>query len=372
MAKYNILTDKVNTYFTNNKITIASAIPTTGSYVKGDVLISSSPSRIFGWICTASGTPGTWTELKSALDLTGDVNTHNHDSRYYLKADVDKKFLPLTGGELTGHLTMANAKNLYGKTVAEVATTTGTVASGTSIKLISYDSSHNFTLGSGIYDNRITTGATMISGGSNMYMRVSNPEGEFRFSLDGKNVGTINKTGFIGNSSTATTLATARTINGTSFNGSANITTANWGTARNITIGSSSKSVNGSGNVSWSLSDIGAAPASHGHKLNEITGGNTASTAIGTVYMNNSATEHVGRVSCYHNDDNKADYTSIALYNTKDSSSETYLNLYSDYILASKPIHSNGKYIQLSGKKLYMQSSSPGAIGAGNVWIKCG
>lgn len=39
-----------------------------------------------------------------------------------------------------------------------------------------------------------------------------------------------------GNASTATTLQTSRSINGTSFNGSTNITTANQGTARNITI----------------------------------------------------------------------------------------------------------------------------------------
>lgn len=62
-----------------------------------------------------------------------------------------------------------------------------------------------------------------------------------------------------GNATTATTLQTTRTINGTNFNGSANITTANWGTARNITIGNTAKSVNGSGNISWSLSEIGAA-----------------------------------------------------------------------------------------------------------------
>ncbi|ALY07147.1 hypothetical protein VmeM32_00161 [Vibrio phage vB_VmeM-32] len=61
-----------------------------------------------------------------------------------------------------------------------------------------------------------------------------------------------------GNATTATTLQTARTINGTSFNGSANITTANWGTARNITIGNTAKSVNGSSNVSWTLDEIGA------------------------------------------------------------------------------------------------------------------
>jgi hypothetical protein len=61
-----------------------------------------------------------------------------------------------------------------------------------------------------------------------------------------------------GNASTATTLQSARTINGTSFDGSANITTANWGTARNITIGGTVRSVNGSTNYSWTLADIGA------------------------------------------------------------------------------------------------------------------
>ncbi len=38
-----------------------------------------------------------------------------------------------------------------------------------------------------------------------------------------------------------------------------------WTTARTLTIGSTGKSVNGSGNVSWSLSEIGAAAASHDH-----------------------------------------------------------------------------------------------------------
>lgn len=61
-----------------------------------------------------------------------------------------------------------------------------------------------------------------------------------------------------GNAATATKLQTARTINGTSFDGSSNITTANWGTARNITIGNKGQSVNGSTGVSWSLQDIGA------------------------------------------------------------------------------------------------------------------
>lgn len=65
-----------------------------------------------------------------------------------------------------------------------------------------------------------------------------------------------------GNAATATKLATPRAINGTNFDGSAAITTANWGTARTITLGATGKSVNGSANVSWTLAEIGAADAS--------------------------------------------------------------------------------------------------------------
>lgn len=75
--------------------------------------------------------------------------------------------------------------------------------------------------------------------------------------------GTITATTFSGalngNASTATTLQNGRTINGTTFNGSQNITTANWGTARDITIGGTTRSVNGSTTYSWTLNDIGAA-----------------------------------------------------------------------------------------------------------------
>ena len=63
-----------------------------------------------------------------------------------------------------------------------------------------------------------------------------------------------------GNAATATKLAAARTINGTAFNGTANITTANWGTARNIAIADATAtntgeavSVNGSAAVTLKL-----------------------------------------------------------------------------------------------------------------------
>lgn len=63
-----------------------------------------------------------------------------------------------------------------------------------------------------------------------------------------------------GTALTATKLQTARTINGTSFDGSTNITTTQWGTARNISIADSDNtntgtavSVNGSTNVTLKL-----------------------------------------------------------------------------------------------------------------------
>lgn len=55
----------------------ATAAPTTGTYFQGDTIRNSSPSElgvaasmyvITGWICTVSGTPGTWLECRS---LTG-------------------------------------------------------------------------------------------------------------------------------------------------------------------------------------------------------------------------------------------------------------------------------------------------------------
>lgn len=60
-----------------------------------------------------------------------------------------------------------------------------------------------------------------------------------------------------GNSATATKLATARSINGTNFDGSGNITTANWGTARTISLSgavSGSASINGSANATITTS----------------------------------------------------------------------------------------------------------------------
>lgn len=109
---------------------------------------------------------------------------------------------------------------------------------------------------------------------TSLYWRTANNNfnGGWRKILDSSNYGEYvpTKTGtgasgtwginISGNAATASKLATARTINGTNFDGSANITTSYWGTARNIYIQDATAahtgaavSVNGSGNINLKL-----------------------------------------------------------------------------------------------------------------------
>ena len=99
------------------------------------------------------------------------------------------------------------------------------------------------------------------------------------------------------NSVSATKLQTARTINGTNFDGGTNITTANWGTARTLTIGNTGKSVNGSANVSWSLSEMGAAATSHTHNSAMYTNLSNQTVSLNT-YTLSSGTPHMAFYYC--------------------------------------------------------------------------
>lgn len=131
-----------------------------------------------------------------------------------------------------------------------------------------------------------------------------------------------------GNASTATTLATARTINGTSFNGSANITTALWGTARNITIGNTTKSVNGSANVAWSLAEIGASSVNHTHNyITSRNGTGAYASNFGELYITSemSPTDFISGSSSYldsiqfgHNGGSKFKRVLYVLHGTDD------------------------------------------------------
>jgi hypothetical protein len=46
----------------NRRVKEAASVPTTGTWILGDVVWNSSPTPggTIGWVCTIAGTPGTW------------------------------------------------------------------------------------------------------------------------------------------------------------------------------------------------------------------------------------------------------------------------------------------------------------------------
>ena len=179
-------------------------------------------------------------------------------------------YLPLSGGTMTGNITYSSKGNCYiGSGDSDAASSVGGALGN--LVISSWQ---------GVSFTTSCTGVTYT--------------GKTAVSINCR-TGQVYAAGFTGpltgNSSTSTKLATARTINGTSFDGSANITTANWGTARTITIGSTGKSVNGSGNVSWSLSEIGAAAASHNHNSSYVSALGTSGNYL--TWTKNGATNNI-------------------------------------------------------------------------------
>ena len=162
----------------------------------------------------------------------------------------------MTGKITTSHNTTTYIAGNQGNALINSSTTAGAY-----VMLYRYPSTKGYFTMGGYQDRYLLqyTNKSTVDAGTNTVNKsvtLLDESGNTRFA------GTVSAPTFTGalsgNASTATTLQTARTINGTPFNGSGNITTANWGTARTITIGNTSKSVNGAGNVSWSLTEIGA------------------------------------------------------------------------------------------------------------------
>ena len=198
----------------------------------------------------------------ASIDGSGNVTlatTTNHTHSY----------LPLAGGTMTGamkrYYSAASADPMISLTTNNQDIWLWRISSGSSAG-VNTSASYGFGLkyigtGSG-NDNNLVLYADN-QGGTQVAAMTVNQNGTTTFS------GTVKATTFTGalsgNASTATKLATSRTINGTSFDGSGNITTAKWGTARAVKIGSTSKNVDGSAAVTWTLAEIGAAAASHNH-----------------------------------------------------------------------------------------------------------
>ena len=111
--------------------------------------------------------------------------------------------------------------------------------------------------------------------------------------------------------------------------------TAGWSTARTLTIGATGKSVDGTGNVSWSMQEI-----MKGQGLNY-------DTACNTLYFNNAGTTYKGRVSVYNN--GTEDFLQLGLCNA-DTRVNT-LQLYPSKATITKVLYIQEGGVQLNASK---------------------
>ena len=161
-----------------------------------------------------------------------------------------------------------------------------------------------------------------------------------------------------GGANTAIKLATARTINGTSFDGSSNITTANWGTTRNIYISDSdgtntgsSVSVNGSGDATLKLpSTIKASlsgNASSATKLNSYF-------YDGSYYVTNDT--HIlklGYLECTTVNDNLVLLISSSFWGNQHGSADI-ISIYQDANTgATQKVQCNIKRVRLNSSRVF-------------------
>ena len=296
-------TGNITTTTTNAQLTASAASSTftvnasgTGSQImlatagSNRLAISSTGNAIF----QANGTGLEWSGLANFV-VKGDIGTGNpginFDSNDYIDYNRSTNIMRFNAGA-------TNVLNLQStsvtSTVTSIAPVFSTPSSGIGrVRLLSGTATNTgYIEFRSTADNRqgyigwSTTDAATQDTGTIPYVAGSHAfTGSMSISngLSVTNGISGNLTGSVtGNASTASQLQTARTINGTSFDGTANITTNSWGASRNITIGNTTKAIDGSANVSWSLSEIGAQSSSGASKL-------VVTTAVGGITTNDGA-----------------------------------------------------------------------------------
>lgn len=283
----------------------ALVMRTAGGHT-GQILISSNKSTGLYWRTGASVSLGAWRTVLDSVNYSTIL-----DNRYYTESEINTK---LTNGSVTkvgtatvgsaslpvyfnaGTVTACTASSLFSALSSSAATNLSVTVGGQNRTIAnlyarylansftSRQASMNLHYGDGTLRHYVATSSTTTGKPENdahiLHLSWDNTGGwdgqiavpTNHSNIQWRNMGGKDASGnYVYNSwktlanltdnvASATKLQTARTINGTSFNGTANITTANWGTARNIGIVNSdgtgtavTVSVNGSGNVNLKL-----------------------------------------------------------------------------------------------------------------------
>lgn len=227
-------------------------------------LIVSGAARVLGKLYASEFVGKLTGNADSATKATKDSDGQQINTTYIKGLSVSGKTITYTKGNgTTGTITTQDTVYSHPSTSGNKHIPSG----GSSGQILRWSADGTAAWGA---DNNTTysTGTASSSGITKLYTGTGSAtdgtmtQNAITTALNGKS-GTGHTHNYAGSSTaggaanSANKLATARTINGTSFDGSGNITTSSWGTARNVTVGGTTKSVNGSSDVSWSMDEIG-------------------------------------------------------------------------------------------------------------------
>ena len=197
---------------------------------------------------TGGGASGTW-----GISITGNAATATNadtlDGRQGtsygimwggMNTDTDKEADDTTSTSITDFLTRLNYSGIFGSKFGAMRGSwyyVGNTQYNTGVGTL--EMAGTAVLNMSAYANTSADYKTLLfleGSTGNMYSYVSQKQGTARWSRYAKTTDNV---------ASATKLATARQINGTNFDGTANITTAKWGTARNIYIRDASQAHTG-------------------------------------------------------------------------------------------------------------------------------
>jgi hypothetical protein len=259
-------------------LTLSGTVTSSGNLTLGGSLSAVSlTTQVSGTLPVANGGTGitslgagvaTFLGTPSSANLAAAV-TNETGSGALVFATSPTLVTPALGTPSSGTLTNCTFPTLNQSTTGNAATAT-TLQTARTIGGVSFNGSANINLpGVNTAGNQNTTGTAanvtgtvaIANGGtggttaqaarnniagavtSAQYLR-GNGTNVLMSAIQAADVPTLNQS-TTGNAATATALQNTRAINGTNFNGTAAITTANWGTARTIW----GQSINGSANI---------------------------------------------------------------------------------------------------------------------------
>jgi len=253
------------TVTTNAQPNITSVGNLTSLTVDGnlstDVITANTVNATTGAFTDVSGNGSALTALDANNVTTGTLSSDRLSGSYAISVDS------ATTAETVTTNAQPNITSVGTLTSLDV---TGTASAGNLSTVGTLSATGNANVGNIGATNGVFTDITVsgnINADDGSFSSVSG-EGSALSDLNASNLasgtvpsGRLSGSYSIDGTGSASELATPRSINGTLFDGTNNITTAQWGTGRNITIGSATKFVNGSSDVSWTLGEIGAIPS---------------------------------------------------------------------------------------------------------------